>query len=151
MSQLMFCCCLGPATLFKKILWHRCLSVNLAKFLRTPFNTSQLEGIALFQNSQIMFENKLITYRKNLNKVVAIYGRELQLLYFSLKCTDATSNNKVWNFSVLHRRQKTFISKLFWLMILSVFIQLWEHFDTLEFIRLLYCFRQQDFGGVKFN
>ena len=28
---------LGPATLFKKRLWHRCFPVNLAKFLRTPF------------------------------------------------------------------------------------------------------------------
>ena len=33
---------LRPATLFKKSLWHRCFSVNFAKFLRTPFlqNTS---------------------------------------------------------------------------------------------------------------
>ena len=33
---------LGPATLFKKRLWHRCFPVNFAKFLRTPFlpNTS---------------------------------------------------------------------------------------------------------------
>ena len=31
-----------PATLFKKILWHRCFYVNFAKFLGTPFlqNTS---------------------------------------------------------------------------------------------------------------
>ena len=31
-----------PATLLKKRLWHRCFSVNFAKFLRTPFleNTS---------------------------------------------------------------------------------------------------------------
>ena len=33
---------LKPATLLKKSLWHRCFSVNFAKFLRTPFlpNTS---------------------------------------------------------------------------------------------------------------
>ena len=33
---------LGPVTLFKKRLWHRCFSVNFAKFLRTTFlqNTS---------------------------------------------------------------------------------------------------------------
>ena len=32
----------GLATLLKKRLWHRCFSVNFAKFLRTPFlqNTS---------------------------------------------------------------------------------------------------------------
>ena len=28
---------LRPATLFKKILWHRCFPVNFAKLLRTPF------------------------------------------------------------------------------------------------------------------
>ena len=33
---------LRPATLLKKRLWHRCLAVNFAKFLTTPFlqNTS---------------------------------------------------------------------------------------------------------------
>ena len=33
---------LNPATLFKKRLWHRCFTVNFAKFLRTPllYNTS---------------------------------------------------------------------------------------------------------------
>ena len=33
---------LRPATLLKKRLWHRCFSVNFAKFLTTPFlqNTS---------------------------------------------------------------------------------------------------------------
>ena len=29
--------CLGPATLLKKRLWHRCFAVNVLKFLRTPF------------------------------------------------------------------------------------------------------------------
>ena len=28
---------LRPATLLKKRLWHRCFTVNFAKFLRTPF------------------------------------------------------------------------------------------------------------------
>ena len=33
---------LGPSTLFKKSLWHRCFPVNFEKFLKTPFlqNTS---------------------------------------------------------------------------------------------------------------
>ena len=33
----------GPATLFKKRLWHRCFSVNFTKFLKPPFlqNTSE--------------------------------------------------------------------------------------------------------------
>ena len=28
--------CLSPATLLKKRLWHRCFSVNFAKFLKAP-------------------------------------------------------------------------------------------------------------------
>ena len=44
---------LRPATLLKKSLWHRCLPVNFAKFLRTPFlkNTSEqllLDYFALY-------------------------------------------------------------------------------------------------------
>ena len=35
---------LGPATLLKKRLWHRCLSVNFAKFLRTLFLTEHPGG-----------------------------------------------------------------------------------------------------------
>ena len=34
---------LRPATLLKKRLWHRCFSVNFAKFLRAPF----LKGTAM--------------------------------------------------------------------------------------------------------
>ena len=30
---------LGPATLLKKRLWHRCFLVSFAKFLITPFGT----------------------------------------------------------------------------------------------------------------
>ena len=41
-SQENTCAMLGPATLLKKRLWHRCFPVNFVKFLRTPFlqNTS---------------------------------------------------------------------------------------------------------------
>ena len=31
-----------PVTLLKKSLWHRCFSVNFAKFLRTPFRKEHL-------------------------------------------------------------------------------------------------------------
>ena len=33
---------LGPATLLKKRLWHRCFPVNFVKFLRIPFLTEHL-------------------------------------------------------------------------------------------------------------
>ena len=40
---------LGPATLLKKSLWHRCFPVNFAKFPRKPFFTSHLWWLLLFQ------------------------------------------------------------------------------------------------------
>ena len=43
---------LRPATLSKKRIWHRCFTVNFAKFLRTPFlqNTS---GQLLLENTRL--------------------------------------------------------------------------------------------------
>ena len=38
---------LRPATLFKKILRHRCFPINFAKFLRTPFITGHLRWLLL--------------------------------------------------------------------------------------------------------
>ena len=38
---------LRPATLLKERLWHRCFSVNFAKFLRTPFLTERLRWLLL--------------------------------------------------------------------------------------------------------
>ena len=38
---------LRPATLLKKRLWHRCLPVNFAKFLRTPISIERLRWLLL--------------------------------------------------------------------------------------------------------
>ena len=38
---------LRPATLLKNRLWHKCFSVNFAKFLRTPFLTEHLRWLLL--------------------------------------------------------------------------------------------------------
>ena len=38
---------LRPATLLKKILWHRCFPVNFVIFLRTPFFTEHLRWLLL--------------------------------------------------------------------------------------------------------
>ena len=45
-----------PATLLKKILWHRCFPVNFAKFLRSSFsqNTS---GRLLLDKHHLLAEN----------------------------------------------------------------------------------------------
>ena len=40
-------CCLRPATLLKKRLWHRCFPVNFVKFLRTPFFIEHLWWLPL--------------------------------------------------------------------------------------------------------
>ena len=40
---------LRPATLLKKILWHRCLPVNFAIFLRTPFLQSTSGRLHLYK------------------------------------------------------------------------------------------------------
>ena len=40
-------CTLRPATLLKKSLWHRCFSVNFAKFLRTAFFAEHLQWLLL--------------------------------------------------------------------------------------------------------
>ena len=38
---------LRPATLLKRRLWHRCFSVNFAKFLRTPFFIEHIRWLLL--------------------------------------------------------------------------------------------------------
>ena len=48
---------LRPATLLKKRLWHRCFSVSLAKFLRTPFVTEHLWATA---SEGKMVESKMV-------------------------------------------------------------------------------------------
>ena len=40
-------CSLRPATLLKKRPWHRCFSVNFAKFQRKPFVTEHLRWLLL--------------------------------------------------------------------------------------------------------
>ena len=39
---------LKPATLLKKRPWHKCFSVNFAKFLRTPLFTEHLWWLLLY-------------------------------------------------------------------------------------------------------
>ena len=41
----------GPATILKKRLWHRCVPVNFAKFLRTPFLQKTSGQLLLYMNN----------------------------------------------------------------------------------------------------
>ena len=43
---------LRPATLLKKRLWHRCFTVNFAKFLRTPFLQNTFGWLLLWELSK---------------------------------------------------------------------------------------------------
>ena len=45
------------ATLLKKWLWHRCLPVNFAKFLRTPFLDNTSGRLLLFFSEKFIFAN----------------------------------------------------------------------------------------------
>ena len=46
---------LGPTTLLKKRLWHRCFPVNFVKFPRTPFFTEHLRTTASESSKQYAF------------------------------------------------------------------------------------------------
>ena len=48
------------STLLKKRLWHRCFSVNFAKFRRTPFFTEHLRWLLLHVNLHKCHDNILM-------------------------------------------------------------------------------------------
>ena len=58
-----------PATILKKRPWHRCLAVNFAKFLRTPFNIEQLWWLLLkikmFTLALFIFEKSKVNKNKS--------------------------------------------------------------------------------------
>ena len=55
---------ISPATLLKKIPWHRCFSGNFAKFLRTPFLESTFGRLLMYVqftscvHGKILFQTK---------------------------------------------------------------------------------------------
>ena len=55
---------LRPATLLKKRLWHRCVPVNFAKFLRTPFFTEHLRWLLLKAYQLITHHNIFLSKHK---------------------------------------------------------------------------------------
>ena len=54
---------LGSAVLLKKKCWHRCLPMNFAKFLRTPFLTEHLWWLLLY----------LYTWTCNLRILICVF------------------------------------------------------------------------------
>ena len=74
---------LRPATLLEKRLWHRCLLVNFAKFLRTSFlqntsgqlllNFAEHLSVASFSMQKIILR-KIIDFAKKLRSGYTLYG-----------------------------------------------------------------------------
>ena len=48
---------LRPTTLLKKGLWHKCFTVNFAKFLRAPFFTEHLRWLLLNLSSTELYQS----------------------------------------------------------------------------------------------
>ena len=92
-----------PAILFKKILWHRCFSVNFANFLITPFlqNTSgQLllkPGLCLVLSRHIPCErtNLKCFGKKPTVKYSQLFLRKSFILDVSL-CSEYISDYNIW-------------------------------------------------------
>ena len=77
----LFCkkCCLRPATLLKKRLWHRVFPVNFAKFLRTYFFTEHRQWLLLaFAFIEISYSNTVcnISAAETWIWLVSFNGRE---------------------------------------------------------------------------
>ena len=64
-------CSLRPSTLLKKRLWYRCLPVNFAKFLRTPFLIVHLRWLLLLIIGKKPSKN-LISTKKSLPSSITI-------------------------------------------------------------------------------
>ena len=69
---------LRPATLLKNRLWHKCFSVNFAKFLRTPFLTEHLPWL-LFSENQVFQASKKPIYNFWMDKYIDF--KSVPLLY----------------------------------------------------------------------
>ena len=66
-----------PATLLKKRFWHKCFSVNFAKFLRTLFLQTTSERLLLFlfflQNEEIVYLVLTAKHKKYWTSLSEIY------------------------------------------------------------------------------
>ena len=63
--------CARPATLMKKILWHRCFPVNFAKFLKQLFLQSTSDGcFCNYLNHRGLFEHPYSYLRRTLSKII---------------------------------------------------------------------------------
>ena len=74
--------CLGPATLLKKRLWHRCFFVNFVKFLRIAFYRTPLDDCFYFYEYQFIkkFWYLLTRFSPNIPK---LYPLKTSFLTFS--------------------------------------------------------------------
>ena len=81
-----------PATLLKKRLWHRCLPLNFAKFLRTSFLQSTSRQLLLVFKAN----NK-----ENKTKLKVVSATFLQVCFVCLKESTSEARKNVFYFTML--------------------------------------------------
>ena len=84
-----------PATLLKKRLWHRCFSVNFAKFVRAPFLTEHLwllvkcgvTDIGLSDHGLIYCTREISRLREDhINKKSSFRSNIIWLIFLNKNC-----------------------------------------------------------------
>ena len=102
---------LGPATLLKKRLWHRCFPVNFSKFLRTLFYKTLLDDCfwqCTFWLSMLFFNKQwLILGIITLTHWSNLFGNFFQLLIWELMDATPTNNRIVLRRSTVTLSQNT--------------------------------------------
>ena len=91
---------LRPATLLKKILWHRCFPVNFEKFLRTPFVTEHVRRLLLvimilleaitemFCKKGVLQNFSKFTGKYQCSSLILIKLKDFRLQHYGKKCFD---------------------------------------------------------------
>ena len=75
---------LRPATVLKKRIWHRCLPVNFAKFLRTPFSIEHLRWLLLYITNSLIWlapflKNQFRTFHHKCSNTLVISISHMKL------------------------------------------------------------------------
>ena len=120
-----------PATLLKKKLWHRCFSVNSAKFLRTPFlqNTSGRLLLELWFLYQEMFLSQASFCRIHISII-----QDWWYAVIHLSCFD-TGENLEADLNASHVGMKAFDSfRLTRFLVYELTISFWMIYFVLFFI-----------------
>ena len=95
---------LGPATLLKKRLWHRCFPVNFAKFLRTPFLQNTSSRLLLNQNTLMNWISPNDRKKKKVSSSVRLISSLVWLM--AAQSEDLASQKKLMKSLLYSAREK---------------------------------------------